>query len=211
MMLMRRYRWIESLLALVGTGLLFTVPAWAVTFPLSIEFDDAIPGSYGTVEVTENAGDLDFAIDLLLDPADLHEFYFNLVGIFTGVSLTSTDPQTGSAYSLNASPTVAGGAGADFDYGVNFGNGAGPSGNGTLRSATFTISANENLTIANLLQTSSTANGSVVVHVAAHLQGTAFTKGADSETVGGIVPEPATALLVALGMAGLGYARRRAF
>lgn len=218
--MLQHFLWTERLLAYLGAALLFAGPASAVSFPLDTEFDDALSGNYATVSITENAGDLDFSITLDTDPpndpplgptADLHEFYFNLLGTFTGLLLSSTDPQTGALYSLSASPSVAGGAGADFDFGVNFGNGGGPPGNGPLQSATFKISANEALTIADLFETSSTSDGTVVVHVAAHVQGTSLTSGATSETVGGIIPEPASALLVALGMGGLGvYARRAA-
>jgi len=102
---------------------------------------------------------------------------------------------------------VAGGAGSSFEYGVNFGNGAGGPGNGVLKTANFTISANEALTLASLSPTSSTSQD-IVVNFAAHVQGTSFVAGSTSETVGGVVPEPSTAGLLVLGLAALASRRR---
>jgi hypothetical protein len=183
--------------------------AHAVSFPLTVEFDDGLIGTFGTIEVTEVAGDLNFAITV--DPSlgadrDLHELYFNLGDTFTGLAISSTDV-VNTPYSLDADPSVAGGAGASFDFGVNFGNGGGPPGNGRLTMASFVLSATEPLTIADLLVSSSTSQD-IEVFFAIHVQGTSLT-GADSETVGALVPEPATALLVLGGLAGLGARARR--
>jgi len=184
--------------------------ASALTFPLNVEFDTGATGSFGTVTVTENAGDLDFTIELtnvLGAEADLHEFYFNLEGDPTGVAISSTQVVQ-TAFTLASNPSVAGGAGSSFEYGVNFGNGAGGPGNGVLGTAIFRISADQPLTLASLSPTSATSQG-IVVNVAAHVQGTAFTQGADSETVGGVVPEPSTAGLLVLGLAAVASRRRR--
>lgn len=193
--------------------LLVSVAASALTIPLNVEFDDGTIGNYGSVTVTENAGDLDFSVSLagttLGAGSDLHEFYFNLVGSFTGLSISNTNaPNT--AYVLTANPSVAGGAGSSFEWGVSLGNGAGPPGNGVLKLATFRISANEALTLAALEQTSSTSGSGVTVNVAAHVQGTSLVSGVTSETVGGaIIPEPGTLALASLGLVGLGLAGRR--
>jgi hypothetical protein len=183
--------------------------ASAVGFDLDVEFDTGQTGSFVHVEIEEDFGALDFRIELgdaLGDEADLHEFYFNLVGTFTGVAIsTEDDPRT--AYTLLLDPSIRGGAGASFDYGVNFGNGAGRRGNGALASATFTLTADQPLSIADLLESSFAAGGSIETQFAAHIQGTEIFVGSDSEMVGGIVPEPATGALVALGLALLGSTR----
>jgi hypothetical protein len=190
-------------------GLWGATPAAAVSFPLNIEFDGPTPGNFGTVEITESGGDLDFVITL--DPSlgsgrDLHEFYFNLASGITGLAISSTDVVT-TAYVLVADPTEAGGAGAQFDFGVSFGSGGGPPGNDQLTSATFTLSADQALSIADLLIASSTNNAGDVFF-ALHAQGTSLTS-ADSEAVGSLVPEPGTLALVLAGLAGLAAAAPR--
>ena len=195
--------------ALLG-WLLGAPAAHATTFALDVEFDDGTVGNYGSVEVTEETGgDLLFQITLnpvvLGDDADLHEFYFNLPGAITGVSITSTDV-VNTDYELEADPSVAGGAGSSFAYGVNFGNGAGANGNGVLQSATFLLAAGSDLAIADLLISSSTSQD-VEVFFAAHVQGTTLTD-QDSETVGSSVPEPAFLTLGVLGLGLAGAARR---
>jgi len=201
---------VRTSLGVLAAALLFAAgSASAVSFPLNVEFDDGLVGSFGSVTVTENAGDLDFVISLtatLGAGADLHEFYFNLAGSPTGVAISSTQV-VATAFSLALNPPVTGGAGSSFEYGVNFGNGAGGPGNGVLKTANFTISANEALTLASLSPTSSTSQD-IVVNFAAHVQGTSFVAGSTSETVGGVVPEPSTAGLLVLGLAALASRRR---
>jgi hypothetical protein len=198
-----------------GAGMLLALlwlgpdSASATSFDLNVEFDTGQIGSYAQVTVDEAAGDLDFRIELtgaLGDQADLHELYFNLLGSFTGLAITTADaPQT--PYKLISDPSVRGGAGSDFDYAVNFGNGAGGPGNGVLSTATFTLTADQPLSIAALLESSFASGGSIESHMAAHVQGTELFSKVGSETVGGVVPEPATGLLAALGLAAMAALR----
>ncbi len=181
-------------------------PAAALQIALVHEFDgDLTDAAYATVDVVENGGDLDFTITLggLLGAGeDLHELYFNLVGSFTGLAITADDAPN-SAYTLLTSPSVAGAAGSSFTHGVSFGNGGGPQGNGVLQTASFTLSANEPLAVADLLLSSFTSGG-IEAQMALHIQGTSTPNG--SETVGG-VPEPS--LFVLGGAAALALTWRR--
>jgi hypothetical protein len=203
------------LAAALALALFAAGAARATTFSLDVEFDNGTLGSFGTVEVTEVAnGDLLFEISL--DPnalgagADLHELYFNLPSAISGVSISSSDVGTTAYDLLGPNPPVSGGAGSDFAWGVGFGNGAGPSGNGVLQDASFVLAASTDLAIADLLIASSTSQG-IQVFFAAHVQGTSLP-GATSETLGSQIPEPGTLTLGALGLLGLAAAssRRRA-
>ena len=186
-------------IALMASG-----AASALSFDLDREFDTGVMGPYSTIEIVEDAGALDFLISLNLDAlgpdADLHVLYFNFVGDATGLAISGTDAPS-PEYVLMADPSVAGGAGSSFDWGVHFGNGAGVMGNRKLQSARFTLSAHDGLVIENLLGSSWAAGNSIEVHMAAHIQGTSALTGASSETIGGVVPEPSTAILL---MSGLG-------
>lgn len=195
--------------------ILSSLPASALTIDLVYEFDGNSLGttSYGTVDVAESGGNLNFTITANtanLGGGDIHEFYFNLLSPpdpVTGLAVTSGN-WTGNAFSvLSQNPSIAGGAGAAFDWGVNFGNGAGPSGNGTLTIAIFTLSADQDLTIADLMELSS-LNNTPDVLFAVHFQGTSIF-GADSETVGGQVPIPAPIFLLGTGLVGLVGFRKR--
>ncbi len=189
-------------------SLAFAGQASALSFALSSEFDGDLPDAvYATVTVTQNGDDLDFSVMLngLLGPdEDAHELYFNLIGTFTGLSITSSNaPNT--AYGLLIGRPVTGGAGSSFEYGVNFGNGAGPAGNGALGLASFTLSADQALSPLDLLESSFT-NGGIEAQMALHIQGT--NTAPESETVGGSTPEPSTVLLLAGGLLGLALRRR---
>jgi hypothetical protein len=201
-----------SVLALALVGLLLGAKtAHATSFALDAEFDNGTVGTFGTVDVTEETGG-DLLFQITLNPAvlgagaDLNEFYFNLPSAITGASISSTDAVS-TPYELSVDPSVKGGAGSSFAYGVNFGNGAGANGNGVLQSASFLLAADSDLAISDLLISSSTSGG-VVVFFAAHVQGTTFTN-QDSETVGSSVPEPAVLSLGGVGLACAALARRR--
>lgn len=204
---------ILALLALAWVSLA-PVTASALSFNLDTEFDTGVTGPFASIELTESAGMLSFVVSLNVDelgPAsDLHVLYFNLIGDVTGLALSDTNAPN-SAYTLLTDPSIAGGAGSSFEWGVHFGNGGGPPGNGRLQVAEFTLSANEGLTIEQLMESSFASGGDIEIHMAAHIQGTSILTGASSETVGGIVPipEPSTAVLFAAGLAALSEHRTR--
>ena len=68
---------------LYATLAITSLPANALTFSLDVELDTGLTGDFATVEITENAGALDFTItlntDLLGPDADLNELYFTIV------------------------------------------------------------------------------------------------------------------------------------
>jgi hypothetical protein len=195
-------------LALLAALVLATQAA-ALSVPLTQEFDGALPDAdFATVAVTQNGEDLDFSIVLggLLGPReDAHRFYFNLIGDFTGLDIISSNAP-GIEYRLRFRPRVAGGAGSSFEFAVNLGNGAGRRGNGVLTHATFTLSADQPLAPSDLLEESLTRTG-IEAEMALHIQGTSTRH--RSATVGGSLPEPSTALLLASGLTALALRRRQ--
>ena len=211
----RRRRTLAARLAVLLLGVaLIPAPAMALNFTLEIELDDGIMGDFGNVEVLESGGELDFTITLTgeLGPkADLHKFYFNLTSVFTGLGIKDTNaPANGSEYVFSIDPSVAGGAGSSFDYGVSLGNGAGKKGNGRLKTASFTLFADQALGLGDLFESSFTSGKpGIELIMAAHVQGTDLVGNAGSETVGAgpPIPEPSTSLLLMTGL-GLLAARR---
>jgi hypothetical protein len=196
--------------------LLGAVSAQASIINLVHEFDGNSDGTtiFGTVELTQNGTDVDVEIianTLNLDGGDIHEFYFNLPFAVTNLSVLNSggtsDKAIGTFSIIGPNPTVVGGAGASFDWGVSFGNGAGTPGNGLLTTASFTLHADQDLLVSDLLAITSDPSNTPPVAVAVHFQ-IANIFGAGSETVGGepsritvhSTPEPAS-VLVWLGVA----------
>jgi hypothetical protein len=137
----------------------------------------------------------------------MRAFYFNLVGGAPSLMLESDD-EVDTDYVLRESHSVAGGAGSDFDFEVHFGNGAGPPGNGVLQMASFLIQPSDPMSVLSLdalldADGTSASGGSIDLDLALHVQGTSLVRGSSSETVGGVVPEPATGLLMAAGLIAL--------
>jgi hypothetical protein len=185
------------LLAAIGALAIQAAPASALSITLNVEFDDGTIGPHATVTITES--DLGAG-------SDLHEFYFNLAGDPANIQLTSSQV-VNTPFALLSEPSVAGGAGSSFEYGVDFGDGGGPPGNGVLKSASFRVTADQPLTLASLAPLSETSAG-IEVHFALHVQGTSAPF-STSETVGGVIPEPGTLLLLGAGLAGLAATGRR--
>jgi hypothetical protein len=194
--------------------LMFPFAANAITIPLDIELDTGMTGDFVSIEITPNGDQaLDFVItlntDLLGSDADLNVLYFNIDGAVPdlddlGIELTNA-PFT--EYRLTAARGVRGGAGSTFDYSIHFGNGSGSHGNGVLQVASFTLTG---LTLESMAESSFAAGGSIEIDLAAHVQGTNLTRGANSETLGGsfpAVPEPSTGLLALFGLLLLGARR----
>lgn len=197
-------------LALVLGGL-STAHADSLTVELIYQFSGNRNGDFGTVTVTETGGDLQFTITAgpdLGQNMDLQEFYFNLVGSFTGLTVSSTDPQAGRAYRFGMPATVIGNGNFSFDADVNFGNGSDSSGNGVLPVATFILSAVEDLTLAAIMETSNGTTVPVPVLFAARFQGTS-EGGMGGITVGAPVPLPGAVWLMGSALLGFPLLRRR--
>jgi hypothetical protein len=195
----------------------FVVLLWpglgaALTISFNYELDMGVVQEFATATVSQTGpGDEDLLFVIVLDPVlgpmrDLHEFYFNLDGLLTGLTVT-TDDNPRTPYRRMRKPSVAGGSGFRFDWGVNFGNGGGRKGNGRIQEASFVLSADQALTV-DMLDVSSGVIDGEEQQAGIHVQGTDVTA-ANSETIVGSLPEPAAILLLALGMAGVSLVRRR--
>ncbi|XAL98605.1 PEP-CTERM sorting domain-containing protein [Phycisphaeraceae bacterium D3-23] len=191
--------------------------ASAVTLDLLYEFDgNANDGltSFGTVDLVQDGAAVDVTITANttnLVGGDIHEFYFNLPGAVDVNTLVLSDSggvsnqAIGTFTLLGANPSITGGAGASFDTGVGFGNGGGPPGNGTLTTATFSLTATGGLLVGDFLTELSSNNNTPDTFFAVHFQ-SADVFNAGSETVGHL-PEPGS--LALLGFGAMAALRRR--
>ena len=182
---------------------------------LIYEFDGDSDGitSFGTIEFNQSGSWVDIEIianTVNLSGGDIHELYFNLpdaVDINTLLISNSggISNQTINAFTtLGVNPSVAGGSGSSFDAGISFGNGGGPPGNGSLTTASFSLTAAGGLQVSDLLTETSISSNVPPVFVAVHFQ-SANVFGNGSETVGGgpsagpAVPEPGSMAFLGIG------------
>jgi hypothetical protein len=112
-------------------------------------------------------------------------------------------------FELDDDEPTRGGAGARFDFSVDFGDGSGKKGNDILQIVSFLLSADGGLSLADVLSEASSTGRGLDVLFAAHVTGSGNGNGSGSATIGVVVPEPTTALLLALGVSGLAIAVRR--
>jgi hypothetical protein len=105
----------------------------------------------GTVDLTDNAGDID--VTLTVQDGDIRGFWFSLDGVETGVVGTSPPVSDVCYYNPEAASLCGGGnvmsgAGAVFEYAFDLGN---PGGNDIGTTVSFTLSADQDLTIGMFL------------------------------------------------------------
>jgi hypothetical protein len=106
-------------------------------------------------------------------------------------------------FELDDDVEATGGDGARFDFGVDFGHG-----NEMLQIVSFILSAKSDLSLADVLDKASSTDDGIEAFFAAFVKG-AGEDGEDKVTIAVVVPEPGTALLFALGLAGLAVGGRR--
>src|SRR5262245_20554665 len=218
---MRRFQW--SGVVGIGLGAAVALAAGAASAgstasasaQLSVQLGPQKTGSYGSVSVEEVSGGLEFRIELassLGRNADLHEFYFNLSPSVSGLRLKNSRCDGGScskAFDLGSGGSTSGGAGARFDFHVDFGNGAGANGNGKLKVATFRLEADSPLALIPTPFDSSFTSRDLSVIFAAHVPGSSGVAATIGATSAVVIPEPATAALFGLGMLGIAWMGRR--
>ncbi len=117
-----------SVVLLLATFAVSAVPVMAEEFPLRVELSTGKMADFGTVNVEQDGGGLLFNVQIntavVGNRADLHRLYFNLHEPTTNLTVETLD---GAAhpYSLRRGRRTLGGAGAFFDWSVDFGSGSG--------------------------------------------------------------------------------------
>ncbi|MCI5167527.1 MAG: VPLPA-CTERM sorting domain-containing protein [Candidatus Electrothrix sp. GM3_4] len=162
----------------------------------------------GTEQVTFNLGLADGTI------ADMRGFFFDINGSpdiegITVNSLTDNNNDFTTADVIKGWPTVSGSAGmqgaGSFEYGIEFGYGGIGGGKGDIRALSFTVSSDDILDIGES-------------NLGMRLMSFGDGRNDSRKMIGGYdgtppppasVPEPASALMIGLGLAGLAGLRKR--
>jgi len=105
-------------------------------------------------------------------------------------------------FELDDDEKVTGGDGARFDFGVDFGHG-----NEMLQIVSFILSAKSDLSLADVLEKTSSTDEGIEALFAAYVKGVG--EDGEEKVAIAVVPEPGTALMLALGLAGLAVGGRR--
>jgi hypothetical protein len=207
--------WLGLGLALGSAVAVDEAAAASISATLNIQIAPQKTGSYGTVQVEEVSGGLEFTITLnssLGGKADLNEFYFNLPDSVHGVRLSGSScggSGCQTPFKLNSKTSTKGGASSRFDFSVSFGNGASKKGNGDLKEATFRIDADAPLQLIPSPFDPSFTSRDLAVIFAAHVPGSKGVAATIGSTNATVIPEPGTAALLSLGLAGLAWMGRR--
>ena len=188
-----------------------TCPSGATCLSFGVELGPQRTGDFGTLMLRDVGDDVEFTITLneavLGSHANLHEFYFNLPdGFDIGDDDIFSASCDDSELTLDEGRPVRGGAGAEFDFSLNFDADR----TERIQRVSFIL---EDLSVEEVLD-AAFANPGVTgrgleVLFAAHIQGSGHGRGSASATVGVPVPEPGTAALFGLGLAGIAFAGRR--
>jgi hypothetical protein len=205
-------------LGLAVCGLPGESAATGIALRFEIELGPQREGNFGSLSLENVEEGVEFTIVLnrsaLGSHANLHEFYLSLPhgssieDEFLASSLHCEDADSvlgDCSVAVEQGRTVRGGAGADFDFRLNF-----DAGNARIQLARFVLAE---LTVEEVLEAAFEDPGrtgrALEVLFAAQIQGSGHGKGSASATVGVPIPEPATAALFACGLAGLAFAGRR--
>jgi hypothetical protein len=187
--------------------------ALAMGLPIEVELGPQRTGPFGTLELADVGGGVEFTIllntSVLGSQANLHEFYFNLPDSFDfdedDIAATLDCNVSDCELEFDEGRSVRGGAGADFGFSLNF-----DAGNERIHSVSFVLPG---LTAQDVLDAALASPGvtgrGLEVLFAAHVQGSGAGHGSASATIGVPVPEPGATALLAVGLAGLGFAGRR--